>query len=81
MDNYVRQFDIPCYPNDKPKSGVKLIAGIQKGNTFDKQFKGYTFWIGGCSHGQDVCSLDVAMTTLTIKVLDYLKRRQREFQK
>lgn len=52
MPDYIKQYDLPCYPNKAPQPGCRTIVGLEKGNTFDKAFKGYSKWIGGCGIGR-----------------------------
>lgn len=81
MPDYVKQFDLPCYPDNKPKSGRRLIVGLQEGNTFDKDFKGFTLWIGGGCYGRSTEPLYESLGELTQQVTSYLVKRAVKAQK
>jgi hypothetical protein len=51
MIKYIKQYDLPCYPDDTPKPNCRNIIGLEKGDTFNHTFRGHHKWMGGCGIG------------------------------
>ncbi len=70
MTDYLKGFELACYPNKKPLPDNRVVCGVQKGDTFDPKFKGYTPYAGGSAIGK-AATLDDAWTMLRL----YLRKR------
>ena len=81
MSKYVKQFDLPCYPDDQPQPHRRCIVGLQHGSYFEKDFKGFNIWIGGCGNGEHPGPAYAALEVLVHKVRLNLERRIDELER
>jgi hypothetical protein len=75
---YLKQWDLPCYPNDKPLPGSRNIIGIGKTENAGV----LQLWMGGCGIGKyHTRSLPRAVEHLHEEVRQRLEARVAESQK
>lgn len=75
MGKYVKQWDLPCYPNTKALPDCRTLIGLERGSVFDANFKGFSKWMGGRGIGKTDAKLPDALAELCEDV-----RRRLEFR-
>jgi hypothetical protein len=80
---YIKQWDLPCYPDDAPQPNRRDIVGLQKGSEpfNEMRHEGFHFWKGGSGIGSVKDGTQgEAEIILHLLVTRYLQREVDELQ-